>query len=132
MGMFHAIFDDHLLNSCSVFKERLSQAALYHEMTEVTDAEARVVYDWVLDKGMRFHLGTDDATELTEFQILQQCQMYIAVARMYQDFGCDAVGVQYQLGLVNTCAASDLAEGLLNCSDRPPAYDRPLTTNGRL
>jgi len=124
MGMFHAIMDDHHLNSCSIFKERLSQAELYHEMKQVTDEEARVIYEWILEKGMTFNLGTDEATELTEAQILEQCQMYIAAARMSQKFGCDAIGIQYQLGLSNTCAASDLAEGLLNCSDRPPALNQ--------
>ncbi len=31
MGMFNAIIPDHALHACGVFKERLSQSALYHE-----------------------------------------------------------------------------------------------------
>jgi hypothetical protein len=46
--------------------------------------------------------------------------MYIAAARMAHEFGCDAIGIQYQQGLKDLCPASDLAEGLLNCSVRPP------------
>jgi hypothetical protein len=37
--------------------------------------------------------------------------MYIAAGRIANDFGCDAVGIQYQQGLKDMCPASDLAEG---------------------
>ena len=40
MGMFNAIIPDHLLNSTGVFKERLSQSALYAAIREVPDEEA--------------------------------------------------------------------------------------------
>ena len=36
MGMFNAIIPDDLLNPTGVFKERLSQSALYYETTQVT------------------------------------------------------------------------------------------------
>ncbi len=35
MGMFNAIIPDHLLNPTGVYKERLSQSALYYETTQV-------------------------------------------------------------------------------------------------
>ncbi|MGE3317051.1 MAG: fucose isomerase, partial [Planctomycetaceae bacterium] len=40
MGMFNAIIPDDLLHATGVFKERLSQSALYYESTQVSDAEA--------------------------------------------------------------------------------------------
>lgn len=120
MGMFNAIVPDHLLNPTGVFKERLSQSALYYAMTQVPDPEAQAVRDWFDGKGMTFNIGLDEATELTDAQVLQQCKMYIAAARISDDFGCDAVGIQYQQGLKDLVPASDLAEGTLNCSDRPP------------
>ena len=40
MGMYNAIFDDELLNPTGIYKERLSQSALYAEMLTVPDAEA--------------------------------------------------------------------------------------------
>ena len=43
MGMFNAIIPDHLLHPTGVFKERLSQSALYYETTQVADDEARAV-----------------------------------------------------------------------------------------
>jgi uncharacterized membrane protein YeaQ/YmgE (transglycosylase-associated protein family) len=41
MGMFNAIVPDHLLNPTGVYKERLSQSALYAAMRGVPDAEAQ-------------------------------------------------------------------------------------------
>ena len=46
--------------------------------------------------------------------------MYIAALRIADDFGLDAVGIQYQQGLKDIVPASDLAEGLLNNAERPP------------
>lgn len=121
MGMYNAIFDDELINPMGIYKERLSQSALLAEMREVGDKEVREVFDWLTDRGMRFNFGTDPATELTRAQVDQQLSMYIAAARMADRFGCDAIGIQYQQGLAQMTAASDLAEGLLNERDRPPA-----------
>lgn len=120
MGMFNAIIPDELLNPTGIFKERLSQSALYAAMLQVTDAEARETFDWLKRRGLQFQLGEDEATELTESQILQQCKMYIAAVRIAQEFGCAAIGIQYQQGLKDLAPASDLAEGLLNNVDRPP------------
>lgn len=124
MGMYNAIFDDELLNGIGVYKERLSQSALWAEMQRVDDAEARAVQDWLLAKGMTFRLGTDEKTELTEAQLLWQHKMYIAALRIADDFGLDAVGIQYQQGLKDLCPASDLPEGLFNNADRPPVRSR--------
>jgi len=120
MGMFNAIIPEELLHPTGVFKERLSQSALYAAMQQVTDAEAQGVLDWLLKKGMTFAWGKDEATELTESQTLQQCKMYIAAVRLADEFGCAAIGIQYQQGLKDLTPASDLAEGLLNNMDRPP------------
>jgi hypothetical protein len=50
--------------------------------------------------------------------------MYIAAMRISDDYGVDAVGIQYQQGLKDSAPASDLAEGLLNNVDRPPVLSR--------
>ncbi|MBL4574980.1 MAG: fucose isomerase [Opitutaceae bacterium] len=120
MGMFNAIIPDELLFQTGVYKERLSQSALYYGITQVSNKEAQAVYDWLLKKGMTFHLGKNEKTDLTEKQILKQCKMYIAALRIADEFGCETIGIQYQQGLKDLCPASDLVEGLLNNSDRPP------------
>jgi hypothetical protein len=43
MGMYNAIIPDELLNPTGVYKERLSQSALYYETTSVSDDEAGAV-----------------------------------------------------------------------------------------
>ncbi|MBC8144089.1 MAG: fucose isomerase [bacterium] len=122
MGMYNAIIPDELLHATGVFKERLSQSALYAAMQSVSVEETRAVYQWLLDSGMQFRFGTDEETELTEAQVLQQCAMYIAAVRIADEFHCDAIGIQYQQGLKDLTPASDLAEGLLNNVERPPVY----------
>lgn len=122
MGMYNAIIPDELLHPTGVFKERLSQSALYAAMRDVPETEARAVYDWLLNKGMKFVFGPNAETELNETQVLDQCRMYIAALTIADDFGCDTIGIQYQQGLKDLAPASDLAEGLLNNVDRPPVF----------
>jgi len=124
MGMYNAIFDDEFLNPIGIYKERLSQSALWAEMQTVTDADAAAVGTWLTDAGMTFKLGTDEKTELTTGQLTWQYKMYLAALRISDDFGLDAVGIQYQQGLKDVCPASDLVEGLLNNVARPPATSR--------
>lgn len=124
MGMYNAIIDDELLNPLGIYKERLSQSALVAEMKTVTDAEAQSVRAWLDEAGMTFHTGSDEATELTDAQLLSQFKMYIAAVRISDDYGLDLVGIQYQQGLKDTVPASDLAEGLLNNVQRPPVFSR--------
>ena len=129
MGMYNAIIPDELLHPTGVFKERLSQSALFAEMQSTGDAEAREVRAWLDRKGMKFATGSNPETDLTDDQVLGQCKMYIAGLRIADDFGCDAIGIQYQQGLKDLAPASDLAEGLFNNVDRPPVRAR---SNGRV
>jgi hypothetical protein len=124
MGMFNAIIPDAQLNPTGVFKERLSQSSLYYETTQVSDEEARAVREWMEERGMKFVTGTNEETDLTDGQIHQQCKMYIAAMRIADDFGCHAIGIQYQQGLKDLLPASDLVEGTLNNTDRPPVKSR--------
>lgn len=124
MGMYNAILPDELLNPLGVFKERLSQSALYYETIQVPDSEAQAVRQWYQQAGLRFITGPNPKTDLTEEQILLQCKMYIAVVRIADDFGCDLIGIQYQQGLKDLLPASDLVEGTLNNTERPPVRSR--------
>ena len=64
MGMFNAIIPDHLLHPTGVFKERLSQSALYYETTQVSDDEAAACARGWKSAGCKFHTGPNarDAT----------------------------------------------------------------------
>jgi hypothetical protein len=127
MGMYNAIIPDELLHATGVFKERLSQSALFAGMREVHETEARAVRAWLDSKGVQFRTGPNPETDLTDDQILEQCRMYIAALRIADAFGCDTIGIQYQQGLKDLAPASDLVEGLLNNVDRPP-----VSKNGRV
>lgn len=122
MGMYNAIIPDELLMEMGIFKERLSQSALYYATRQISEDDARAVYQWLLDKGLTFHFGKDPHTELTEAQVLDQCRMYIAAVRIAHEFGCEAIGIQYQQGLKDLLPASDLVEGMLNNDDRPDVF----------
>ncbi|MFD2555213.1 fucose isomerase [Sphingobacterium tabacisoli] len=122
MGMFNAIVPDALIHKLGIFKERLSQSTLYAKMLTVSDSDAENVLSWMLNKGMSFDWGQDGATELTREQTIEQCKMYIAALRLADEFGCDTIGIQYQQGLKDLVPASDLVEGLLNNTNRPPVY----------
>jgi len=129
MGMYNAAIPDELLFPTGVFKEQLSQSALYAEMRTVTKKEAEEVFAFIEKKGFNFHFGKNGKTDLTKAQVLEQCKMYIAACRIGDRFGCDVLGIQYQQGLKDLCPASDLVEGMLNSTDRPPvanAGGRPI------
>lgn len=124
MGMYNAIIPDELLHPVGMYKERLSQSALYYETTQVPDDEAAEVRQWMEQKGLTFKTGPDHDRDLTDAQILTQCKMYIAALRIADDFGCDLIGIQYQQGLKDLMPASDLVEGTLNNTQRPPVKSR--------
>ena len=120
MGMFNAIVPDALLHAAGVFKERLSQSTLFAAMQQVSGDDAHAVFDWLRKRGLKFSFGPNDETDLTEPQVLAQCRMYVAALRIADEFGCAAIGIQYQQGLKDLAPASDLVEGMLNNVDRPP------------
>ncbi len=120
MGMYNAIIPDELLHQTGCFKERLSQSSLYAAMQLVSDTDAQDVLAWLRRKGLQLRLGTEEVHDLTESQVLLQCKMYIAALRLADEFGCEAIGIQYQQGLKDLTPASDLVEGMLNNADRPP------------
>jgi len=122
MGMYNAIIEDTVLHPTGIYKERLSQSALAYATSQVDDADAETALEWLLARGMTFHFGTDEATELTRAQVLLQLKMYVAAVRIADTFGCDAIGIQYQQGLKDVLPASDLVEGLLNNTERPPVW----------
>ncbi len=123
MGMYNAIIDDEQLNPTGIYKERLSQSALVAAMKRVSNEEAKTVREWLDARGLNFVTGEDEGRELTDHQIREQCKMYIAAVRIAAEFGCAAIGIQYQQGLKDMTPASDLVEGLLNNVERPPVFD---------
>ena len=119
MGMENAVFGNDLLYPKGMGKENISQSELLARMGTISDEEGWGVIQWCMDKGMTFHIGTDEGTELTKAQLTEQGKMYIAAVRIAHKYGLDCIGIQYQQGLKDCCPASDLVEGLLNNPERP-------------
>jgi len=103
--------------------ESLSQSALLVEMAQVPQALREQCLAWYEERGMQFRFGPNPVTDLTREQVLEQCAMLIALARFVQRFGLSSVGVQYQQGLAQSCAASDFAEGAIGSTERFPIPD---------
>lgn len=123
MGMMNGVFPQESLVRIGMPIEALSQSALLHEMSLVAQGEREECLQFYIDRGMDFRFGTDAATELTREQVLEQCAMMIAMARVTRRFGLTSVGVQYQQGLKDSCAASDFAEGAIGSTGRFPVKD---------
>ena len=126
MGMLNALIDPAKLGAIGMPLELLNQSDLVAEMATVSDKEAQGHLNWLVKKGVWFDWGVDQFKDLVHGQVLEQMKMYSAAARYTERFGLAAVGIPYQVGLVRCVAASDLAEGMLNNSDRPEVRD-PVT-----
>ncbi len=123
MGMINGLFPMKSLYDIGIPIEGLSQSQLLHEMGKVPQELREKCLQYYIDNGMTFHFGQDPATELTREQVLEQCAMLIAAARITERYHLTSVGIQYQLGLDGICAASDFAEGALGSTDRFPIPD---------
>ncbi len=123
MGMLNAVMDPAKLGAAGLPIEYLNQSDLVAEMGLVSDEEAQKHLDWLVRKGASFDWGTNQATDLVHGQVLSQMKMYSAACRYYARYGLSAIGIPYQYGLVRSVPASDLVEGMLNNTDRPPVKD---------
>lgn len=119
MGMLNAVLSPGKLAAIGMPVEYLNQSDLLAEMQLVPDETAKRNLQWLKDRGVTFHYGTDGATELVEAQVIEQMKMYTAAGTLYKRYGLSAIGIPYQLGLVRCTPSSDLAEGMLNNADRP-------------
>ena len=123
MGMINGVFPQKSMIDVGIPVESLSQSALLVEMAKVPAELREECLRWYEERGMKFSYGTDGKTELVREQVLEQCAMMIAMARFVKRFGLTGVGVQYQQGLKDCCAASDFAEGAIGNAERFPIPD---------
>lgn len=123
MGMINGVFPQKAMIDVGIPVESLSQSALLVEMAKVSVELRENCLRWYEERGMVFNYGSDGKKELVREQVLEQCAMMIAMARFVKRFGLTGVGVQYQQGLKDSCAASDFAEGALGNAERFPIPD---------
>jgi hypothetical protein len=83
---------------CNPLDESQGGRRKYFRITEkgkatyASDEAAKQARTWLDEKGLKFIVGSDDATKLTDAQILEQLKMYFAAIRMADAFGCEALG----------------------------------------
>lgn len=123
MGMINGVFPQKSMIDVGIPVESLSQSALLVEMAKVPQTLREECLAWYESRGMQFKFGPDSEVDLTREQVLEQGAMMIAMARFVKRFGLSAVGVQYQQGLKESCAASDWAEGAIGNAERFPIPD---------
>lgn len=123
MGMINGVFPQKSMIDVGIPVESLSQSALLVEMAKVPAELREACLNWYEEHGMTFSYGSDGKQDLTRSQVLEQCAMMIAMARFVKRFGLTGVGVQYQQGLKDCCAASDFAEGAIGNAERFPIPD---------
>ncbi|MCL2895253.1 signal transduction protein [Brenneria tiliae] len=123
MGMINGVFPQQAMINTGIPIESLSQSALLVEMAKVPLSLREDCLQWYQQRGMQFQFGDDGRQHLTREQVLEQCAMMIAMVRFVKRFGLSAVGVQYQQGLKDCCAASDFAEGAIGNAERFPIPD---------
>ncbi|MBL8995390.1 MAG: signal transduction protein, partial [Spirochaetia bacterium] len=128
MGMLNGVFPQKALADIGLPMEGMSQSALLHEMAKVPKDLREKCLQWYIDRGMKFQFGPNAETDLTRDQVLDQCAMLIATARMTEKFGLSLVGIQYQQGLKDMAPASDFVEGAIGSTERFPIPDE----NGRV
>ena len=119
MGMLNAVMSPDKLADIGMPLELLNQSDLLAEMELVSDETAENHLQWLKDRGVAFHWGSDSQVDLVEEQVLKQMKMYEAAGILFQRYGLSALGIPYQYGLVRCTSASDLPEGMLNNTDRP-------------
>ncbi len=124
MGMINAAFDEHDMLGLGIQLRRLNQSDLYARMQDIPRREALGYIKWLLDRGFKLTIGSDPFREITESAVVESGRMYAAMARHLAEERLDGLGIAYQLGLARLTAASDLAEAMLNSSDRPPVEYR--------
>lgn len=119
MGMTNGYFGPRLLNKVGFSEHKVDQAWIIERGKNISNKRIDDAFAFVNDKGVVFHYGEAEAEDFHADATREQLRDYLAVIDLVSEFEADCVGWQYQLGLINSRAPSDFAEGLLNSTCRP-------------
>ncbi len=119
MGMINGYFGPRLLNPIGFAEHKVDQAWIIDRGRSISDSRIDEALAFVNAKGVTFHYGEADAKDFDRNATREQLRDYLAVLDLMDEFKCDCLGWQYQLGLINLRPPSDFAEGLFNSTCRP-------------
>ena len=129
MGMINGYFGPRLLNPIGFTEHKVDQAWIIDRGKRVDQKRIDDAYKFVKDKGVVFHYGEPGAEDFDEKATKEQIRDYFAVLDMINEFKCDCLGWQYQLGLIPLRPPSDFSEGLLNSACRPESNGDTIVTS---
>lgn len=119
MGMINGYFGPRRLNPLGFTEHKVDQAWIIDRGRSIKDSRIDEALAFVNSKGVNFHYGETDAKDFDKNATREQLRDYLAVLDLIDEFKCDCLGWQYQLGLINLRPPSDFAEGLFNSTCRP-------------
>jgi len=128
MGMINGYFGTQRLSKVGFTEHKVDQAWLISRGKFISDQRIDDAFDFVLDRGVKFHWREEGAEDFTEEATRAQLQMYLSVLDLVEEFQADCVGWQYQLGLLPLLPPSDFCEGLLNSVCRPESDGEVIIT----
>jgi len=128
MGMINAALGARVLAKHGFAEHKVDQAWLPWRMKDVKEQRVEDAFQFVLDKGVKFHWREKDAEDFTEGSTKEQLRMFLAVKDICEEFKADCLGWQYQLGLLPILPPSDFCEGLFNSACRPESNGEVFIT----
>jgi len=128
MGMINGYFGPRLLNRYGFTEHKVDQAWIIDRGRRIEEKRIDDALKFVLSRGLQFHWKENGADDFDEAASREQLRDYLVALDMLGEFKCDALGWQYQLGLIPLRAPSDLAEGLLNSVCRPESNGDTIAT----
>ena len=119
MQMWNKISECDFLRTFGIAREGFDGLRLAKMAEQIPDARAEAAVNFLVEKGMALHLGTDPVRTLTRGMVVFQIKVYFALLELKRQFGLDFIGVQDQLDWIDHYPATDLTLGLLNNKLRP-------------
>lgn len=129
MGMINGYFGPRLLAKHGFSEHKVDQAWLIARGKDIRQERVDAAFQFVADKGVKFHWREPDAKDFTEEATKAQLRMYLTVLDLLAEFRADCFGWQYQLGLIPCLPPSDFCEGLLNSACRPETNGEVVITS---
>ncbi len=129
MGMINGYFGPRLLTKYGFAEHKVDQAWLPIRLQDIKPDRIDQAFQFVKEKGVRFHWRGKEAEDFTEESTKTQLAMYLAVLDLLEEFQCECLGWQYQLGLLPVLPPSDFCEGLLNSTCRPESNGDVVITS---
>ncbi len=128
MGMINGYFGPRLLAPHGFSEHKIDQAWLIDRGRRIDEKRIDDALSFVQSKGLTFHWRENGADDFDEAASREQLRDYLTVLDMLDEFKCDCLGWQYQLGLIPLRPPSDLSEGLLNSMCRPESNGDTVAT----